>query len=272
MKVLFVGDVVGKPGRRALNLFLEGKHYDLCVVNGENSAGGFGITEKVAKKLISYGADVITGGNHIFDRKEIFDFIEKYPILRPANYPDSVPGRGFLTVEVKGKKVLVINLMGRVFMDCLDSPFERFDAIVEKEEADVVIVDFHAEATSEKQAFAFYVDGRASAVFGTHTHVQTADERILEKGTFYITDVGMCGAVNSVIGMEAEQSLNRIRLGIPQRFKVPEKPPLIQFCGVEVEIGESGKVESFKRIFEVYERLEDGSYIRRKKTRARSQI
>ncbi len=267
MKVLFVGDIVGRPGRRALHLWLEehGKDYDLCIVNGENAAGGFGLTEKITKNLLSYGVNVITGGNHIFDKKEIFDFIDKYPILRPVNYPSGVPGRGFTEIEVCGKRVAIVNLMGRVFMECLDNPFKAFDELYSHLEADVVIVDFHAEASSEKQAFGLYADGRATAVLGTHTHVQTADLRLLTEGTLFITDVGMCGAVETVIGMGREEGIERFLKQLPVRFKVPEKPKLIQFCAVSFELDDDGKVINYSRIFEVFERREDGNYIRREK-------
>jgi len=265
VKILFVGDVVGRPGRKALHLWLEEKRkeYDLCIVNGENAAGGFGLTEKVVKKLLSYGANVITGGNHIFDKKDVYGFIDDYPILRPANYPEGTPGRGFLKIELCGRSVLVINLMGRTFMECLDNPFRKFDEIVERNPADVVIVDFHAEATSEKQAFGFYADGRATAVFGTHTHVQTADLRELPNGTLFITDVGMCGALNSVIGMGVKEGIERFVRQLPVRFSVPKKPNLIQFCGVSFEVRDDLKAVNYRRIYEIYERREDGSYIRR---------
>jgi len=267
MRILFIGDVVGRPGRKAVHLFLEEnrKNFDLCILNGENAAGGFGLTEKIVKALISYGADVITGGNHTFDKKEIFQFIDKYPILRPANYPEGTPGRGFLTVEKNGKKVLVINLMGRTFLECLDNPFRVFEKIVSETEADIILVDFHGEATSEKQAFGFYADGRVTAVFGTHTHVQTADLRILPKGTLYITDVGMCGALNSIIGMGVEEGISRFVKQLPVKFEVPKKAELIQFCGVSFEI-EDGKVRRYERIREIYKRREDGSYIRWEET------
>jgi metallophosphoesterase (TIGR00282 family) len=268
LRIAFLGDVVGRPGRRALNLWLSEnrKSLDLVIANGENAAGGFGLTEKITKSLLSYGVDVITGGNHTFDKKDVFDFIDKYPILRPANYPEGTPGRGFVTLTVKGVKVLVVNLLGRVFMECLDNPFRVFDSILEKEEAEVVIVDFHAEASSEKQAFGFYADGRATAVFGTHTHVQTADLRLLPKGTLYITDAGMCGATNTVIGMEPEEGVSRFLKQLPVRFKVPEKPPLIQLCGVVFEVDDSFKVTAYERLYLLYQRGEDGNYTRREET------
>jgi len=265
LRVAFIGDVVGRPGRRALHLWLEEnrKELDLVIANGENAAGGFGLTEKTARALFSYGVDVLTGGNHTFDKKEIFQFIDNYPILRPANYPPGTPGRGYATLEVKGVKFLVINLMGRVFVECLDNPFRKLDEILEREEADFVIVDFHAEATSEKQAFGFYADGRVGAVFGTHTHVQTADLRRLPKGTLYITDAGMTGATNTVIGMEPQEGIERFVRQLPVKFKVPEKAPLIQTCGVVFELDENLEPVKFERIYQIYERREDGTYLRR---------
>ena len=266
MRVLIVGDVVGRPGRRALQLWLEEhrKEIDFCVVNGENAAGGFGLTEKVTRALLSFGADVITGGNHTFDKKEIFEFIDKYPILRPANYPEGTPGRGFIELQVKGVKVLVINLMGRVFMECLDNPFRKLDEILQRREADLTLVDFHAEATSEKEAMGFYADGRVSVVYGTHTHVQTADLKKLPKGTLYITDVGMCGAVHSIIGMSPKEGVERFVRQLPTRFSVPEKPQLIQFCGLTFRFDrETGEITDYERIYQVYERREDGSYTKR---------
>jgi len=267
VKVLFVGDVVGRPGRRALHIWLEENRdrFDLCIANGENAAGGFGLTEKITKNLVNYGVDVITGGNHIFDKKDIYQFIDKYPVLRPANYPPGTPGKGFTLVDVNGVRVLVVNLMGRVFMECLDNPFRVFDSICEEMAGsyDLMVVDFHGEASSEKQAFGYYADGRATAVFGTHTHVQTADLRLLPKGTLYMTDVGMCGAVDTVIGMGVEEGIERFVKQLPVKFKVPEKPHLIQFCGVLFEVDDSGKVINYERVFDLYERREDGSYTRR---------
>ncbi len=256
---------MGRPGRRALNLWLSERkgEFDLVIVNGENAAGGFGLTEKVVKALLNFGVSVITGGNHTFDKKDVYQLFDKYPVLRPLNYPPETPGRGYLKLEVKGVSLLVVNLMGRVFMECLDNPFRLFDSLLEREKADVVIVDFHGEASSEKQAFGFYADGRATAVFGTHTHVQTADLRLLPKGTLYMTDAGMTGATNTVIGMEPKEGIERFVKQLPVKFKVPQKPSLIQICGVEFELDESLKVSSFKRIYQIYQRREDGSYIRR---------
>jgi len=265
LKIAFIGDVVGRPGRRALHLWLEERKrgLDLVIANGENAAGGFGLTEKTAKALFSYGVDVLTGGNHTFDKKDIYQFIDKYPILRPANYPPGTPGRGYITLEVKGVRVLIINLMGRVFMECLDNPFRRFDEILSSEGADVVIVDFHGEASSEKQAFGFYADGRATAIFGTHTHVQTADLKLLPKGSLYITDAGMTGATDTVIGMEPQEGVERFVKQLPVRFKVPEKAPVIQTCGVVFELDEQLKPVKFERVYQLYQRRGDGTYLRR---------
>ncbi len=263
LKVAFLGDVSGRPGRRALQLWLEenrGK-YDLCIVNGENAAAGFGITEKIVKAFLSQGVDVITMGNHTWDKKEIFNFIEDYPLLRPLNYPEGTPGKGLIRLKIKDVTVTVVNLMGRIYVECLDNPFRVFDAVHSRFPEDLFIVDFHAEATSEKQAFGYYVDGRACAVLGTHTHVQTADLRLLPEGTLYITDAGMCGAVDSVIGMDLKESIDRFIKQLPVRFKVPDKPSKIQVCGVSFNVDvESRKVISFERIQKIYIRGEDGNY------------
>ncbi|SNR58478.1 TIGR00282 family metallophosphoesterase [Desulfurobacterium atlanticum] len=262
-KVVFVGDVVGKPGRRALHLWLEEnrRNIDFCIVNGENAAAGFGITEKIVKSFISWGVDAITLGNHTWDKKEIYDFIGKYPLLRPANYPDRTPGKEFLKFDFDGFSLSVLSIMGRVFMECLDNPFRVFDKLFVEFKDSFVIVDFHGEATSEKQAFGFYVDGRAGAVLGTHTHVQTTDLRLLPRGTLYITDVGMTGAVDSVIGMEIKESVDRFVKQLPVRFKIPEKPEKIKFSAITFEINKrSKKVVSFERVERIYIRGDDGNY------------
>jgi metallophosphoesterase (TIGR00282 family) len=230
MKILAIGDVIGRAGRKTLKKLLPEikKEYqpDFIVANGENSAGGFGLTKKVFNELISLKIDTITSGNHIWDKKEIFDFIdEEEKLLRPANYPPLAPGRGYGIYKVKDKKIAVINLMGRVYMGIpLDCPFRKFDEIYEeiKDKVDYIIVDFHAEATSEKTAFGYYVDGRASIVYGTHSHVPTADERFLPKGTAYITDVGMTGPLHSVIGIDIKQSLTKFLTGIPKKYNIPK--------------------------------------------------
>ncbi len=230
MKILAIGDVIGRAGRSTLKKVLPEikREYkpDFIIVNGENSAGGFGLTKKVFNELINLKIDVITSGNHIWDKKEIFDFIdEEERLLRPANYPPLAPGRGYGIYKAKDKKIAVINLMGRVFMGIpLDCPFRKFDEIYEeiKDKVDYIIVDFHAEATSEKVAFGYYVDGRASIVYGTHSHIPTADGRVLPKGTAYITDVGMTGPLHSVIGIDIRQSLTKFLTGIPKKYDIPK--------------------------------------------------
>ncbi len=257
-RILFIGDIIGRTGRRAAASWLE-KHggaetFDLVVANGENSAGGFGLTEKIAGQLFDLGIGVLTGGNHTFDRKESLPWLNSETrALRPANYPPGVPGNGFWRGKARnGARVSIINLQGRVFMGGLDDPFRTADAIIEdvRDQSDAVIVDFHAEATSEKVAFGWYVDGRVAAVVGTHTHVQTADARILPGGTAYITDTGMTGAWDSVIGVRVEDALARFTLGIPHRFQTARKNPV--FCAVTLEIDEStglatGIIRHFER-------------------------
>jgi hypothetical protein len=228
MRILCIGDIIGRTGRNALKHFLpevvKSEKIDFIAANGENAAGGFGLTKKVFNELKNLGIDVITSGNHIWDKKEITEFIDKEDsILRPANYPNQVPGRGYAVFKKNGKNIGVINLMGRVFMGIpLDCPFKKFDEIYEKikDSVDFIIVDFHGEATSEKQAFGFYVDGRANLVYGTHSHVQTSDERFLEKGTGFITDLGLTGTLDSVIGMGKEEAIYKFLTGMPVKYQV----------------------------------------------------
>ena len=257
MKILFVGDIFGQPGKHAASRFIpqfiRERNIDFCVVNGENAAGGFGLTMNIADKLFAFGVNVITSGNHIFDRQEANDFLPRSTaILRPANYPPSVPGRGYTIVKAKnGMKVGVLNLQGRIFMAPIDDPFRVADDMVDRlrEETRIIIVDMHAEATSEKMALAWYLDGRVTAVIGTHTHVMTADERILPKGTAFITDVGMTGPHDSVIGVRIEQSLQRLMKQVPVRFSPAEKG--IKFSAVIIEINDStGKALAIERVFE----------------------
>ncbi len=244
-RILFIGDIMGRIGRRVTASWLNDKagdgQYDLIIANGENAAGGFGITERVAQELFALGIDVISGGNHSFDKREVLGFLNDEPrLLRPANYPPGVPGKGIWSGKAgNGARVAVLNLQGRVFMRGLDDPFRAADTLLEEleEQADIIIVDFHAEATSEKVAFGWHLDGRVSGVLGTHTHVQTADERILPGGTAYITDVGMTGPLDSVIGVRTEDALNRFKLGIMNRFQVANGDPC--FCGVTLEVDES---------------------------------
>ena len=255
MELLFVGDVVGQAGRRWLKRGLRElsaeRRPDLIVVNGENSAGGHGITPSTARELFRAGADVITTGNHIWDRKEIHGMLEQEErLLRPANYPEPAPGGGVCMVEARdGTRVGVVNLMGRVFMAQLDDPFRMVDEILEelRPQTDAIVIDFHAETTSEKIAFGWHVDGRASAVLGTHTHVPTADARVLPGGTAYITDVGMTGPYDSVIGMEKEQALERFLTQRPVRFSPAEGD--VRLAGVRVEISpQDGRALSIERV------------------------
>ena len=247
MRILFLGDVVGRSGRTAVIESLSrlraryGAHF--VVVNGENAAGGFGITEQILTELLDAGADVVTTGNHVWDQRETLIFIERHDrLLRPINFPQGAPGRGAgLFKAANGADVLVINAMGRVFMGDLDDPFRAVDREIEacglKRGADASLIDFHAEATSEKQAMGYFVDGRASAVIGTHTHVPTADEQILNRGTAYISDVGMCGDYDSVLGMEKDEPLRRFLTKIPSgRFTPATGEGTL--CGLAVEIDE----------------------------------
>lgn len=255
MRMLFVGDVVGRPGRRAITSLLPGLRRelrpDLVVVNGENAAGGFGITMSSADELFSAGADVLTLGNHTWDNKEIYEVLaENSNIVRPANYPPGVPGAGYTIVAGPGgARIAVINLAGRVFLDHVDDPFRSFDDLYHEvsSQATSVIVDFHAEATSEKVAFGWYADGRATAVLGTHTHVTTADERVLPKGTAYITDVGMCGPLDSVLGVDADIIVRRFLTQLPARFEVAKGP--VQLNAVVVDFcHEDGRALAIERV------------------------
>ena len=227
MNILFIGDIVGRPGRelvrRGLPALVEHHAVDLVIANVENSAGGFGITREIGDELLKWGVDVMTSGNHIWDKKEAVEYIGGEPrLLRPANYPAGVPGRGAYVARTRdGEPVGVINAMGRVFMLSIDDPFAVLLHEIEamRHWAQVIIVDFHAEATSEKIAMGWHLDGKATAVFGTHTHVQTADERILPNGTAYMTDAGMTGPHDSIIGMEREAALGRFLNGMPSKFE-----------------------------------------------------
>jgi len=244
---------MGRTGRNALKRFLpevfEKYRPDFVILNGENAAGGFGLTRKVFDELLGMGVDVITSGNHIYDKKEIVQFIDSEPqLLRPANYPPQALGRGYGVYEKNGKRIGVVNLMGRAFMGIpLDCPFRKFDAIYEEIGfvVDYLIVDFHAEATSEKTAFGFYVDGRADVVFGTHSHVATADEIVLPKGTVYITDVGLTGAKYSVIGMKPEEPIQKFLTGMPVKYEVARGELMFQALFVEKE-GDRTVVERIK--------------------------
>lgn len=254
MKVLFIGDIVGKTGRIAvkslLPLIVNKYKIDIVIANGENAAGGFGITEKVASELFSYGVHILTSGNHIWDKKESVPYISKENrIIRPSNYPPGVPGFGSITYSVKDKKIGIINLSGRVFMSNIDCPFRVGLSEIErlKNETNIIVIDFHAEATSEKIAFGYYVDGKVSAVIGTHTHVQTADEKILPRGTAYITDVGMTGPADSVIGIDKEQIIERFLLQMPKKFEIAKGGGI--FSAVVIEINDdTGKASAIQRL------------------------
>lgn len=246
MRVLFIGDIVGSPGRQIVRERLadlvEHQHIDLVIANGENSASGFGITPRIAEDLFAQGIEVLTGGNHSWDRKEIFDFMPQEPrLLRPANFAEGNPGSGLYVGTAKnGVKYAVLNLQGRVFLSPSDDPFKKADMELARLPEDVtfVLVDIHAETTSEKIAFGWYLDGRVTAVVGTHTHVTTADERVLPNGTAYITDVGMTGPHNGIIGMEKDAIIKKFIDGLPTRFAVATAD--IQMNAVVIETDDAG--------------------------------
>lgn len=255
MKVLVIGDIMGEPGRRAVARafprLVSQRQIDVVIGNGENVAGGFGITPELAEELFELGLAVITTGNHAWDKKEILDYFPREPrLLRPANYPAGVPGRGSYVIETPGGEHLaVLQLMGRAYMPTLDCPFQvaKKELTDLKKQAAAIIVDMHAEATSEKMAMGHYLDGEVTAVVGTHTHVQTADEQILPKGTAYLTDIGMTGPLHSVIGVKKELAIEKFLTGMPRRFEVASGPTV--FCAALVELdARLGKALSIERI------------------------
>jgi metallophosphoesterase (TIGR00282 family) len=253
MNILFIGDVVGRPGRNYLNINLkrlaEENDIDFIIINGENSAGGVGITKGTYDELINMGADIITLGNHSWAKKEVFEFIEDAErLVRPANYPEGTPGKGYRIMEKSGKRIAVVNLCGRVYMDCIDCPFKTIDKILFELEnkADIIIVDFHGEATSEKLAMGWYLDSRVHAVIGTHTHVQTSDEKVLPGGTAYITDAGMTGPSDSILGVEKDAVIRRFITGMPTRFEVASGEAVLG--AVCIQLDENNKVYNIKRI------------------------
>ena len=251
--MLFLGDIVGRPGREAvrdgLPALMEKYEPDFVVANAENAAGGMGITPELATELFSLGMDALTLGNHTWSKKDIVTFLDDEPrLVRPLNFPPGVPGRGYTVVERQGVRLGIINLMGRVFSDVhLDCPFRTGEAAIDelRSRAEFVLVDMHADATSEKIALAMYLDGRVTAVIGTHTHVQTADERVLPGGTAFITDAGMCGPMNSVIGMRPAESIRRFLTQIPERLEVASGRATLQ--GVVVEARAGGRAVSIER-------------------------
>lgn len=258
-KVMFVGDIVGRAGRSAIKTRLKElkkeKNILFVVANGENAASGFGITKKVSDELLNSDVDVITLGNHTWDKRESEIFIDEEPsIIRPANFSPIAPGRGYLIKEKKGFTLAVLNLIGRVFMDNYESPFFAADKILDDiyKKTKNILVDFHAEATSEKQALARYLDGRVSAVLGTHTHVQTADEMLLPKGTAYITDVGMTGSSNSIIGNRIDDVLDRFLKGIPRKLEVATDDICISYVVIDVD-NTTGKALNIERFYEKIE-------------------
>lgn len=255
MKVLYVGDIMGEPGRRAVARIVprlvSQRKIDVVIGNGENAAGGFGITPELAEELFAVGLSAITTGNHAWDKKEILDYFPRERrLLRPANYPEGVPGQGSVVVQAKsGEELAILQLMGRAYMPTLDCPFQvakREMARLRKHVA-AVLVDIHAEATSEKMAIGHYLDGEATAVVGTHTHVQTADEQILPRGTAYLTDIGMTGPLHGVIGVKKELAIEKFLTGMPRRFEVAAGPTV--FCAVLIELdARIGKALSIERV------------------------
>ncbi len=251
MRVLFIGDVVGSPGRRGLREAMpalrEAHAPDLIVVNGENSAGGMGITERTANDIFATGADVITTGNHVYRHREAYPFLDREErVIRPANYPQGNPGRGHLVVEAGGMRVGVVNLSGAAGLKVARSPFDTVDGILERLEADALIVDFHAEMTSEKVAMGWHLDGRVAAVFGTHTHVPTADARVLPGGTAHISDVGMTGSRAGVLGVKAEQALASMITQMPTRFETAEED--VWVMGAVVDVNSRGLADSIEPV------------------------
>jgi len=255
VKLHFIGDIIGKPGRQAvtreLHRLVDRYMVDLVIANGENAAGGFGITEETANDLFKCGIHVLTSGNHIWDKKDSLDFIKREDkLLRPANYPEGTPGRGSAVYKTAaGIKVAILNLEGRVFMNNLDCPFRVADREIDRLQAEtpIIFVDFHAEATSEKTSLGWYLDGRVSALIGTHTHIQTADERILPGGTAYLTDAGMTGGIDSVIGVKKEEAIAKFLTQLPAKFDVAKNN--LRLNGVVVAVDEkSGDAVSIDRI------------------------
>jgi metallophosphoesterase (TIGR00282 family) len=255
MRILFIGDIVGRPGRQLVRLGLDAivsRHeIDFVVANGENAAAGFGITREIGDELLELGIDVLTSGNHIWDKKEALDYIGTEPrLLRPANYPAGVPGNGSYVARARnGQTVGVINVMGRVFMLNIDDPFAVVLREIEtmRQRTRLILVDFHAEATSEKAAMGWHLDGKVTAVLGTHTHVQTADERILPKGTAFLTDAGMTGPHDSIIGVEVEPALGRFLTGLPARFETASANPRLNAVVVDADEA-TGKATDIERL------------------------
>ena len=268
VRILFIGDIVGRPGRDlvhdGLAALVEYHRIDLVIANAENAAAGFGITREIGDQLLEWGVDVMTSGNHIWDKKEALNYIGAEPrLLRPANFPSGAPGNGsYLARTRDGRSVGVVNVMGRVFMLSIDDPFAVVLREIEalKERTRVVFVDFHAEATSEKIAMGWHLDGKVTAVVGTHTHVQTADERILPKGTAYLTDVGMTGPHDSIIGVEIEAALGKFLTALPAKFETATGNPRLNAVIVEAD-EQTGRAIDIERISYSAEELEQLSHV-----------
>lgn len=255
MKILFVGDVVGSPGREMISEYLpklKSKYRpELTIVNGENAAAGRGITEKIYRQFLNDGANVVTLGNHSWDNKDVFEFIDDAKqLVRPGNFPEGTPGKGITFVKVEGIEAAIINLQGRTFLPAIDCPFKKAEELIAKAKSrtNVIFVDFHAEATSEKQAMGWFLDGKVTAVVGTHTHVQTADNRILPNGTAYLTDVGMTGPYDGILGMERGAVIKRFLTSLPIRFEVPKSGRTqLSACLVDLD-KKSGKAKKIETI------------------------
>ena len=259
MRFLFIGDIIGRPGRNIVkNLLSQLKaenSIDFVIANAENAAGGNGLTEQVANELFYDGVDFLTLGNHAWDKKDILSFIEREErIVRPANYPSGAPGKGYKVFTKNNIKIAIVNLQGRIYMQPLDCPFRIMDNIILQvaNQAKIIIVDIHAEATSEKMALGYYIDGKVSAVIGTHTHIQTADEKILPKGTGYITDVGMTGPYESVIGIKKETIIARFLTQVPNRFEVADGKSQLNAVLIEID-DTTGKTVKIERIQKYYD-------------------
>jgi len=257
MKILFIGDIVGRPGRNVVKHFLPiikaDEAIDFVIANGENLSAGKGITFDKYEEMIASGVDYFTSGNHVWNNRDIIPYMKdnSVKILRPANYPNNPPGSGFINLEIKGTKVTIINLMGRVFIPGLfDDPFSKAKEIVDNNSDSIILIDFHAEATSEKIALAYYLDGQVSAVFGTHTHVQTADEKVLPEGTGFISDVGMCGPANSILGVDKDVIIKGFLTGLPQSHKVAVGDNILNACVVEIDT-KTKKTLSIKRLSKI---------------------
>lgn len=253
MRILFIGDIIGQPGRqmvaRHLKSLVAEHGTEMVLANAENAAGGFGITPSIGEELLGLGIDLLTTGNHVWDKKEAEAYLAKESrLLRPANYPEETPGTGVHVLQKDGRMLAVLNIQGRAFLPAIDCPFKTADREIAqlRQVTDTILVDFHAEATAEKQAFAWYLDGRVSAVVGTHTHVQTADERLLPARTAYITDVGMTGPRNSVIGIKPDDAIQKFITQMPRKFSLA--PGSAQLCAVVVDIGDDGRARGITRL------------------------